>query len=71
MKLRTTQFRCDLCGKFRNRGVTETRPDATRVLLAGALLPDAGGGAATETTVCDVCVLTASELLTGGHEEEG
>jgi hypothetical protein len=61
MKLRTTQFRCDLCGKFRNRGVTETKPDT----------PDTDDEEGTETSVCDVCIGEASELLGDGHDEEG
>jgi hypothetical protein len=56
MKLRTETFRCDLCGKHRRIGVTETK----------AKLPDdPETGEGTQTFVCDVCVAIASDLLAG------
>jgi len=61
MKVRTESFRCDLCGKFRSTGVTETRPNT----------PDGEvGDGATETTVCAPCVSKASHVLAAAGVED-
>jgi len=59
MKLRTETFRCDLCGKHKRIGVTETQPK----------WPDASGETgSTQTSICDVCIELASDLMSGGSE---
>ena len=47
MKLITSHFRCDLCGHYRDRGVTETQATSPR----------------QTTKVCSVCVTEAAKLL--------
>lgn len=62
MKVVSDRFRCDLCGKFRNAGVTETRP------IEG----DDGGEGSTTNTVCAPCVTQAQHLLAAaGLEADG
>lgn len=60
MKLRVEPFRCDLCGRHSRIGVTETSPKVPDS-------PELGEG--TETSICDVCVALASDMLSGGSDD--
>lgn len=53
MEIRTTKFRCDLCGEYRDYGVTESAPSHD----------EDEGDASTRTCVCDDCVTKAVKLL--------
>ena len=53
MKIRTTKFRCDLCGEYRDRGVTESQPSHD----------EDEGTESTRTSVCTECVTKAVGLL--------
>jgi hypothetical protein len=65
MKVVQSQFRCDLCGKFRNTGVTETQsPDAESVEKGAS-------SAGIQNRVCAPCVTQAQHLLAAaGLEDE-
>lgn len=65
MKVVQSQFRCDLCGKFRNVGVTETRTPDEEAVAKGF------SSSGIESKVCAPCVTQAQHLLAAaGCESE-
>lgn len=60
MKIRTDKFRCDLCGEYRKLGVTESHP----------LHDESEGDDSTQTSLCSICVVRATQCMLDYAEED-